>query len=95
MTSPKSITVPLTEPVEHDGRTYESLTFRRMRAGDALIGEDEKNQMRVAYMIFAELAGVPVEVIMKLDVDDFETITTKLEPMLGKSSPAGKKTPKA
>jgi hypothetical protein len=86
---PKSVTVLLSEPVEHDGRTYTELTFRRMRAGDALIGEAEKSQTHVGYMVFAAMADVPFEVIAALDVADITEITEKIAPLLATFSFGG------
>lgn len=79
-----SVVVPLNSPVTHDGVTHDSLTFRRMKARDALVGEEETNQVMAGYRIFAALAGVPIEVILELDMEDLAEVGAKVAPMMGK-----------
>ena len=81
----KTVTVPLSQPVTHDGIEYTALTFRRMKAKDALVAEEEKNQIMAGYMLFASLADVPVEVILDLDMEDMSAIGEKVAPLMGKS----------
>ena len=81
-----TVTVPLDYPVEVDGKTYSSLTLRRMKAKDALIAEGEKNEARAGYLMFAALAEVDIEVIEELDVDDLEHLSEKAAPLMGKSA---------
>jgi hypothetical protein len=82
----KTITVDLDYPVEHDGREITSLTFRRMKAKDALVAEDEQNKARAGYLMFAALAGVDVAVIEELDIEDLEKIGEAVVPLMGKSA---------
>lgn len=80
----QNVTVELAYPIEWSGQRFEKLTFRRMKARDALIGEGDDNQTRVGYKLFGELAGVPWEVIGDLDIDDLQNITEKVKPLMGK-----------
>ncbi|MDF2369376.1 MAG: phage tail assembly protein [Rhizobiaceae bacterium] len=80
-----SVTVPLDYPVVVEGREYDQLTFRRMKARDTLLAEDESNQARAGFLMFAALAGVDVAVIEELDLADLETIGEKVVPLMGKS----------
>jgi hypothetical protein len=80
----KNVTIDLKFPVEHDGREYKQLQVRRMRAGDTLIAEKEANQAKSGFMLFAALAGVDLEVIMKLDMLDLMKISEGLEELMGK-----------
>ncbi len=85
MTDPiKTVTVPLGEPVRHNGAEYKSLTFRRMKARDALVAEDEKNQIMAGYKIFAALADVPVDVILELEMIDLAKVSEEVAPLMGK-----------
>lgn len=84
----KTVVLPLIEPVTVGDKTYESLTFRRMKAKDAMAGEGEKNQVRAGYLLFAAMADVPVEVIEELDVDDLEAVGDAVAPLMGKSASA-------
>ncbi len=87
----KSVTVELDYPVTFDGREYSSLTFRRMKAKDALVAESEENNARAGYMLFAALAGVELGVIEELDVSDLSKIGEAIEPFLGKRGQEAKK----
>lgn len=84
----KTATVPLSEPVEFDGKTYKELTLRRMKAKDALLGDGETNEVMVGYLTYAAMAGVPVEVIGELDLDDLEALSAAAVPLMGKSAAA-------
>lgn len=84
MSTVSSVTVPLEFPVTVGGREYRELTLRRMKAKDTLIGEGESNEIRVAYRLFAVLAGVDAEVIEELDISDLETLGEKVAPLMGK-----------
>lgn len=83
---PVSVDVGLETPVPHNGTEITNLTFRRLKAGDLLVAEDEANPVKAGYLIYAAMAGVDVEVINELDIDDFETVTEKVAPLMGKSA---------
>src|SRR5690554_3218328 len=85
---PQTVTVPLEFPVTVDGREFVSLTFRRMKAKDALVAEDETNKARAGYLMFAALADVDISVIEELDIEDLETIGEAVVPLMGKSARA-------
>ena len=78
--------VPLEYPFEYDGREIDSLTLRRMRAGDALVGEQTKDSAEAGYLLLARLADVDVEVIKNMDLEDFETAQEAMVDMMGKSA---------
>ena len=80
-----SVTVPLEYPVVVESREYDQLTFRRMKARDTLLAENEPNETRAGFLMFAALAGVDVAVIEELDLADLETIGEKVAPLMGKS----------
>jgi hypothetical protein len=79
-----SVTVELEYPVTHEGREIKSLTFRRMKARDALAGEGIENEVRAGYAIFATLAGVDVAVIEELDLEDLAKVGEEVAPLMGK-----------
>ena len=87
-TKPQTVTVDLDFPVTVGDREYQSLTFRRMKAKDALVAEDEQNKARAGYRMFASLADVDVAVIEELDIEDLETIGEAVVPLMGKSARA-------
>jgi hypothetical protein len=77
--------VPLEYPVEHDGKTYDKLMLRRMRAGDTLVAEETESKAKAGFLMYAAMAGVPVEVIEGLDIDDLMALIEKAVPLMGKS----------
>lgn len=76
----------LVYPVTVEGREYTILTFRRMKAKDALAAEGVESQARAGYLLYATLAGVDVAVIEELDIDDLTAIAEKVVPLMGKSA---------
>lgn len=88
MSGPQTITLDLDYPVTVGGMEYANLTFRRMKAKDALVAEEETNKARAGYLIFAALAGVDVSVIEELDIADLEKVGEAVVPLMGKSASA-------
>ncbi|SON55539.1 hypothetical protein HDIA_1998 [Hartmannibacter diazotrophicus] len=93
MSKPKSATVTLEFPIEEvDGTPLETpitqLTFRRMKAKDALTMEGIDGKTEAGFALYAALAGVEPAVIAELDTDDLTAITEKVAPLMGKSGEA-------
>ncbi|MCC0035492.1 MAG: phage tail assembly protein [Hoeflea sp.] len=80
----KSVTVELDFPITHEGREIASLTFRRMKARDALAGEGIENEVRAGYAVFAALAGVDIALIEELDIEDLAKVGDEVKPLMGK-----------
>lgn len=80
----KTVTVTLDTPVTHDGVEHQTLTFRQMKAKDALVAEGEESQVLAGYKLFAALADVPVEVILELEMTDLAKVGEEVSPMMGK-----------
>ncbi|MBK0022211.1 phage tail assembly protein [Ochrobactrum sp. S46] len=88
MTKVTTVTVPLEYPIHHEGQEITELTFRRMKAKDTLVAEGEENKAKAGFLVFAALAGVDVEVIEDLDIEDLEAVGEKVTPLMGKSANA-------
>lgn len=80
----KSVTVDLDYPITYEGRELTSLTFRRMKARDALAGEGIESEVRAGYAIFAVLANVDIAVIEDLDIEDLTKVGEEVAPLMGK-----------
>lgn len=80
----KTASVTLDTPVTVEGVEYTSLTFRPMKARDALVAEGEESQVMAGYKLFAALADVPVEVILDLDMIDLAKVGEEVAPLMGK-----------
>ncbi|MEP3049409.1 MAG: phage tail assembly protein [Roseibium sp.] len=85
---PKTTTVALEFPFEHDGRDVKDLVIRRMRAGDALSGEGIEDEAQAGLQLLATLSDLDVEAIKKLDMEDFIKAQEAMADMMGKSSRA-------
>ncbi|WGG61456.1 phage tail assembly protein [Brucella intermedia] len=88
MTKVTSVTVPLEYPVPYENGEVKELTFRRMKAKDALVAEGVESKALAGYLLFAALADVDVELIKELDIEDMETIGERIAPLMGKSGAA-------
>ncbi len=88
MTKVTSVTVPLEYPVPYASGEVKELTFRRMKAKDALVAEGVESEALAGYLLFAALADVDVELIKELDIEDMETIGERIAPLMGKSGAA-------
>lgn len=82
----KQVKVVLEFPFDYDGREITSLTFRRMKTKDSYVGEDIENPAKAGFALFAALAGVKIEVIEELDIDDLEKVSEETLPLMGKSA---------
>lgn len=80
----KTVTVTLNTPVHHDGVEHATLTFRPMKARDALVAEAEESQVMAGFKLFAALADVPIEVILDLDMIDLAKVGEEVAPLMGK-----------
>lgn len=76
------------EPPEHDGKTYKTLTLRKMKAKDMVAADLVQGETRKAFAIFASMAGVPIQVIEDLDADDFIRLGQEAAPLMGKRGKA-------
>lgn len=88
MSEKKTVTVPLDEKVEHDGKDYTSLTLRKMKAKDMVAADLVQGEARKGMAIFASMAGVPIQVIEELDADDFIRLGKEAAPLMGKQGKA-------
>lgn len=86
MTKITSKKVELDYPFEYDGRQIDSLTLRRMRAGDAMVGEETKDSAEAGFLLLARLADVDVELIKLMDLEDFELAQEAMASLMGKSA---------
>ena len=84
----QTATHTLLVPVEPDGKCYTELTFRRMKARDTLVSEDNDSQIMAGYLMFAAMADVPVDVILELDMDDLDAVGEIVTPLMGKQAVA-------
>lgn len=82
----KTVTFTPDEPVTFDGKPYPVLTLRRMKAKDLVAADLVEGATRKSYAILASMAGVPIQVIEDLDIDDLERLQEVAAPLMGKSA---------
>lgn len=82
--SQTSHTQHLKFPITDDtGAEVKSITFRRPNGGDIRRANSKPgNALDVSFAIMADLAGVPIETIDKLDPTDIDAVNDWLEPIL-------------
>lgn len=67
-------TITLTTPIEYDGKTINTLKFRRMKLGDVRAAKQAPDLIEAAIIVAARLAGVSVEALDGLDAADSEAL---------------------
>ena len=67
-------TVELKYPVSVDGKTYNSLTFRRPTVGDIAAQDLVTGETKKSAATLASIAGVPLQVILGLDILDYKRV---------------------
>lgn len=72
-------------PVAHGGKTYPSLTLRKMKARDMVSADLVNGETRKTFAIYASMADVPIGVIEELDADDYDRLEEVAAPLMGKS----------
>lgn len=82
----KTVIFTPAEPVTFDGKPYPALTLRRMKAGDLVAADLVEGATRKSFAILASMAGVPIQVIENLDIDDLERLNEVASPLMGKSA---------
>lgn len=68
------IEITFGRPIEHDGKTYKSLTFDEITIGTQIAMEEENGGPRTILIALAGMAEVPLDVISKIRSSDFKTI---------------------
>lgn len=88
MSDSVNVTVQLASPVTHDGKSYSSITLRKMKAKDLVAGDLVEGENRRGFAILASVAEVPVAVIEELDIEDFAQLNEALTTLVGKRAAA-------
>ncbi|MFB9788969.1 phage tail assembly protein [Shinella granuli] len=75
-------TYTLKTPVEHNNKTYSTLTFRTAKVGDLMVVDAVKGEMTQSVAIIAAIADVPIQVIKGMDLLDFKGASEAAAPFL-------------
>lgn len=81
-------TYTLKTAVEHNGKKYETLTFREPKTGDMVVLDKFKGEMGKMVALIATIAEVPIQVIDATSLKDFQGISEVVGPLLGNDQPS-------
>lgn len=80
-------TCELKAPVEHAGATYNRVTLRRVTVGDLAAQERVEGDLAKVITMIARLSGLPEEIIEKIDMADFNVLSTLMADIM--AAPVG------
>lgn len=83
-----TVTVPLSKPIEHDGKTVASLTFREATAGDACAAELVQGDFQRTLALVASMASVSLPLMKMVSLRDINAITAKVAHLMGEAPAA-------
>ena len=77
--SKDTITVSLSYPIEVDGKTVSSLTFRRPKVKDLIAAERQPGAIGEESALIAICAGIPFVAAGEIDADDYRRIVRETQ----------------
>lgn len=87
MTTPETVTVQLSRPIEHDGKIIESLTFREPELGDMMLSERFDGQLGQIAAVLASVSDTPLPVFKKIKAHDVKRIMSATAGIMGNDIP--------
>ncbi len=82
------VSFTLTKPVEHNGQTFDVLTFREATAGDMMTAEGFGGSVSQTAAVLACMADIPLPAFRKISARDFNRIMVATAELMG-NDPAG------
>ncbi len=83
-----TITIPLSKPIEHDGKTIASLTFREATVGDMCLADAVQGDLQKMLAILSGMSNVPLPVLRQIRAREFNAILEKVKPLMGEAEAA-------
>jgi hypothetical protein len=85
-----TVTVTLASPIEHNGKTYSELTFRKAKLGDMIAADAVGGVLGKTAAALASIAGIPYPAFKELSMRDMNAVLEKVGHLLGNApAPAG------
>lgn len=78
----------LKTPVTHGNKTYETLTFRKAKAGDLMLLDKFDGETSKMVALLAAISDVPIPAFKEIDLDDFNGLVQAVGDLLGESLPS-------
>lgn len=80
-----TVTITLSKPVEHAGKTYETLTFREAEVGDLMVSGHFKDEFSQTIAVLASISDTPLPAFKKIKARELASIITATAGMAGNS----------
>ena len=87
MTSP--VTIELSKPIEHNGKTIASLTLKEMTVADLCAADLVEGPTKKSAALLAAMAGVPLPLILNLPIADYSLAMEAIDRMGEPAAPDG------
>jgi len=82
------INYTLKHPVEHGGKTFTTLSFRKPKTGDMMVLDNFKGETSKMVALLAAISDVPLPAFKEIELDDFTAISEAVAPLLGEPTPS-------
>lgn len=83
-----TISYNLRKPIEHNGTTYQTLTFREANTGDMVMADKFEGQTGKIVAILASMSGVPLPAFHKIPQRDLLKIVDATAALMGEDEEA-------
>ena len=77
------VSYTLRTPVDHNGKTYSALTFRKPKTGDLMVLDNFKGEMSKTIALLATISDVPLPAFKEIEMEDLNAIIEKTAGLLG------------
>ncbi len=81
-------TVKLSKPVEHGGKTYTTLTFRKAKTGDLMLLDKFEGETSKMIALLAAVSDTPIQAFKEIEIEDFNALVAVAGEVLGESLPS-------
>ena len=78
-----TVTVQLSKPITHEGKTITELVFNEATVGDACLADSVKGETSKILAILSGMSGQPMPLLMKLSFPDFNKVVDATVPLMG------------
>lgn len=76
-------TYTLRTPVDHNGKNYKDLIFRKPKTGDLMVLDNFKGEMSKTIALLATISDVPLPAFKEIEMDDLNAIIEATAGLLG------------
>ncbi len=83
-----TVTIALSKPIEHDGRTIASLTLKEITVADLCASDLVDGATKKSAALLASITGIPLPLILRLPIADYSRAMEAIDRM-GESSAQG------